>query len=286
MSLRRRLAEFGFESNDDYSFQIDCLMRAEVPHLRALQIAGDGGRRKTALANALAQALEFPRVLYHDFSQAEPPPAPIVIMTNEDGTASDGPNEEPPTAFERALTEVCAFSEGERAVLILDQLQLADFHDQTRLFQFIQTHVWSTSAGSVKANAKQLLLMLISEDTLYHPLAHVSYRIWADASGGRFDYRPEEFGLGVDAREMFAALAVLFDALATVPTTSELRKLLADALANARTEEHLRHCIFGWMEHIDRARLFSPTLTPLVHEAVMAINRFQGMDHIEIGSPL
>ena len=106
------------------------------------------------------------------------------------------------------------------------------------------------------------------------------------ASGGRFDYRPEEFGLGVDAREMFAALAVLFDALATVPTTSELRKLLADALANARTEEHLRHCIFGWMEHVDRARLFSPTLTPLVHEAVMAINRFQGMDHIEIGSPL
>ena len=282
MSLRRRLAEFGFESNDDYTFQIDCLLRADVAHLRSLQIAGDSGRRKTALANALAQALDYPRIVYHDFSQPEPPPAPIVVMTHEDGTSADGPNEEPPTAFERAVTEVCAFSEGERAVLILDQLQLADFHDQTRLFQFIQSHLWSTSAGSVKANAKQLLLMLISEDALYHPLAHVSYRIWADASGGRFDYRPEEFGLGLDARDLFAAFATLFDTLGSIPTTSEFRKLLADALVNARTEEHLRHCIFGWMEQVDRAQLFSPALSPFVHEAVMALNRYLGMDHIDI----
>ena len=172
--------------------------------------------------------------------------------------------------------------EGERVVLIVDQLQLADFHDQTRLFQFIQTRLWSTSAGSVKANAKQLLLVLISESVLYHPLAHCSYRIWADASGGRFDYRPDEFGLGLDARELFTAFAALFDALGSVPTSSEFRKLLIDALANARTAEHLRHCIFGWMEQIDRAQLFSPTLTPLVHEAVMAVNRYHGMDHIEI----
>lgn len=283
MSLRRRLAEFGFESNDDYTFQIDCLMRADVAHLRSLHIAGDSGRRKTALANALALALEFPRIVYHDFAQPEPPPPPIIVTTNDDGTAQDGPQELPPTAFERAVTEVCAFSEGERAVLILDQLQLADFHDQTRLFQFIQTHLWNSSAGSVKANAKQLLVVLISEDVLYHPLAHVSYRIWADASGGRFDYRPEEFGLGLDAREMFAAFAALFDALGSIPTTSEFRKLLADALAHARTEEHLRHCIFGWMEQVDRARLFSPALSPLVHEAVMAMNSHLGMDHIEIG---
>lgn len=283
MSLRRRLAEFGFESNDDYGFQIDCLMRAEIAHLRSLHIAGDSGRRKTALANALAQALAFPRVIYHDFAQPEPPPAPIVVTTNDDGHSGDGPLESPPTTFERAVTEACAFSEGERTILIIDQLQLADFHDQTRLFQFIQTHLWNTSAGSVKANTKQLLLVLISEDVLYHPLAHVSYRIWADASGGRFDYRPEEFGLGLDARDMFAAFAALFDALDAVPTTSEFRKLLTDALANARTEEHLRHCIFGWMEHIDRARLFSPALTPLVHAAVMAVNRHQGMDHIELG---
>ncbi len=109
--------------------------------------------------------------------------------------------------------------------------------------------------------------------------------IWdaQDASGGRFDYRPEEFGLGLDAREMFAAFAALFDALGSIPTTSEFRKLLADALAHARTEEHLRHCIFGWMEQVDRARLFSPALSPLVHEAVMAMNRHLGMDHIEIG---
>jgi len=282
MSLRRRLAEFGFESNDDYTFQIDCLMRAEIAHLRTLHIAGESGRRKTALANALAQALDFPRILYHDFAQPEPAAAPIIITSSEDGTTGDGPQELPPTAFERAITEVCAFSEGERVVLIVDQLQLADFHDQTRLFQFIQTRLWSTSAGSVKANAKQLLLVLISESVLYHPLAHCSYRIWADASGGRFDYRPDEFGLGLDARELFTAFAALFDALGSVPTSSEFRKLLIDALANARTAEHLRHCIFGWMEQIDRAQLFSPTLTPLVHEAVMAVNRYHGMDHIEI----
>ena len=41
-----------------------------------------------------------------------------MITTNEDGTAQDGPQELPPTAFERAVTEVCAFSEGERAILI------------------------------------------------------------------------------------------------------------------------------------------------------------------------
>jgi hypothetical protein len=37
------------------------------------------------------------------------------------------------------------------------------------------------------------------------------------------------------------------------------------------------------MEQVDRARLFSPALSPLVHEAVMAMNRHLGMDHIEIG---
>lgn len=283
MSLRRRLAEFGFESNDDYTFQIDCLMRADIAHLRTLHIAGDSGRRKTALANALAQALAFPRIVYHDFATPEPPPAPIVVATHEDGTAQDGPQELPPTAFERAVTEACAFSEGERAALILDQLQHADFNDQQRLFQLLQTHLWSTSAGSVKANARHLLVVLISEATLYHPLAHVSYRIWADASGGRFDYRPDEFGFGLDARELFAALAALFDTLGSVPTTSELRKLLTDALANARTEEHLRHCIFGWMEHVDRARLFSPAMSPLLRDAVTAINRHIGIDHIELG---
>ena len=104
MSLRRRLAEFGFESNDDYTFQIDCLMRAEIAHLRTLHIAGESGRRKTALANALAQALDFPRILYHDFAQPEPAAAPIIITSSEDGTTGDGPQELPPTAFARYLT--------------------------------------------------------------------------------------------------------------------------------------------------------------------------------------
>ncbi len=282
MGLRQQLAEHGFESNDDYEYQVRSLFQARVEHLRCLQIAGESGRRKTALASALAHALAYPRILYLDFSLPEPPPAAVHVTAGEDAINS---NEPALGAFERIVLEACAFSEAERCVLILDQLQAADFREQIRLFQFVQTAEWNGAAGSVKANPRNLLLVLISEQAIYHSLAHLAYRIWADASGGRFDYRPEDFGLGLDARALFAAMAELFDAIAAIPTPSELRRILDDALANARTSEQLRHSIFGWMERIDRSQLFSPTLTPSVENCVHAINQYVGIDEIELGSP-
>lgn len=280
MSLRQQLAEHGFESNDDYDFQVRCLFQAQTAHVRCLQIAGESGRRKTALASALAHALAYPRILYLDFSQPEPTPTPVITAADDVG----GPDEAPITAFERVVLEACAFSEAERCVLIIDQLQTADFREQIRLFQFVQSCEWTAASSTVKANPRNLLLILISEQPLYHSLAHLAYRIWADASGGSFDYRPEDFGLGLDARQMLAAFGALFDALGNVPTPSELRRILDDSLANVRTDEQLRHAIFGWMERVDRAQLFSPALVVVVSGCVQAINHYVGIDEIELGS--
>jgi hypothetical protein len=283
MGLRQQLAEHGFESNDDYEYQVRSLFQARIDHLRCLQIAGESGRRKTALASALAHALAYPRILYLDFSLPEPPPPPV---SNNPGEEAIGANEAPLSAFERIVLEACAFSEAERCVLILDQLHSADFRAQIRLFEFVQSSEWTAASGSVKANPRNLLLVLISEQPIYHSLAHLAYRIWADAAGGRFDYRPEDFGLGLDARALFTAMAEMFEAVGAIPTPSELRRILDDALSNARTAEQLRHSIFGWMERIDRAQLFSPALIPTVENCVHAINQYIGVDEIELGTPL
>lgn len=282
MSLRRRMAEFGFESNDDYEYPIRALMSARVEHLRCLQVAGESGRRKTAFANALAHALDYPHVIYHDFSLPEPP-APTIIVT-----AKDEENPEPAepglTRFERAVVEACAFSEAARAVLILDQLQAADFRDQLRLQQFIATREWSVPQGLVKANARHLLVVLISEAELYHSLARVSYRVWTDASAGRFEFRPGDVGLGLEAQPLFALLAELFDALGAVPTPTEFRRIVDDLLAQVRTEEQLRQTIFGWMERVDRTRLYANEMLPRVREVVRELNAMLGLEEVEITS--
>ena len=42
MSLRTRLAEFGFESNDDYDHALRCLFGQQLTHLRVLHVDGTG----------------------------------------------------------------------------------------------------------------------------------------------------------------------------------------------------------------------------------------------------
>jgi hypothetical protein len=278
MTLRRRLADFGFESNDDFEFPIRALFAARVEHLRCLHVDGESGRRKTAFANALARALDYARIVYHDFTTPEPPPAPIVI-SGEDKEKAE-PIEAPLSAFERAVTEACAYSEAERAILILDQMQAADFRDQTRLYHFVRTTEWPAAQGQVKANAKNLLVVLVSEEALYHSLAKVSYRVWTDATGGRFEYRPEEFGLGQDARELFAALGALFDALQSTPTPTELRHIVDDLLHQVRTEDQLRHTVFGWMERVDRPCLYSAALVPAVRAVIAALDALLGLEEV------
>lgn len=282
MSLRKKLAEFGFESNDDYDYALRCLFEAELTHLRCLNITGSSGRRKTALANALGHALDYPHLLYHDFSSAEPAPVlPPLLL--EDLTTGGAP-EAPLPAFERSLSEACAYSEGARTLLILDQLQAADFRQHIRLYHFVQTQEWISPQGTAVANPQHLLLVLISEQPLYHSLAKVSFRIHADASRGHLEYRPEDFGLDVSAAEFMRLLDQLFDALGNSPTSSEYARILADIHQRVRTEEQLRQSLYGWTESLDRAALQSAPLQPLLTAATQAINRYLGIEEIEIGS--
>ena len=279
MSLRKQLATHGFESNDDYEFALRSLFAAELPHLRTLHVDGAGGRRKTAFANALAHALDYPHILYHDFSQevALPPPQPIVL---DDGSV--GLPEAPAEPFDRVMTEACAFSEGARTIVILDQLQAADFADHIKLYHFASSREWSGTAGTVRANVRNLLLVLISEQPLYHSLAKISYRVWTDAQRAYLDYRPEDYGLGPDAQELFAALAGVFEAAQMSPTPSEFQHLLQDLLRHVRSEDQLRQALFGWTEGVERARLYSAELTPPLTAAVDALASYQGHEHNEM----
>jgi len=277
--LRHKLADFGFESNDDYDFQLRCLFEAELEHLRVLHVDGHAGRRKTAFANALAQALEYPHVLYHDFSRPVAAPAPVVTVDESD---PGGALEPPLSPFERAVTEACAYSEADRAMLILDQLQAADFADQVRLYRLAHSLEWTSGSGTVLANPRNLLMVLISEDRLYHSLARLSYRVWTDAERAFLDYRPEDFGLGRDAQALFDALTALFQALGSAPTPTEFGRLLRDLLLRVRGEDQLRHALFGWSEQLDRPRLYAPELLPLFRNTVDEIGRYVGLDHIEM----
>lgn len=280
MSLRKKLAEFGFESNDDYDYPLRCLFEAELTHLRCLNIVGASGRRKTALANALGHALDYPHLLYHDFTSAEPTAATIVLGDDTE----PGALEASLSAFERSMSEACAYSEGARTLLILDQLQAADFHDHIRLYHFVQTREWPAGHGTAIANPQHLLLVLISEEPLYHSLAKVSFRVHADASRGYLEYRPEDFGLDTSAAEFMAALGAVFHGLGASPTTSEYARILADIHQRVRTDEQLRQSLFGWMENVDRAALHAAPLQHLVAAATLAINRYLGIEEIEIGS--
>lgn len=279
MSLRHRLADYGFESNADYDYALRCLFEAELAHLRLLHVDGRGGRRKTAFANALAHALDYPHILYHDFSRREPPPAALPVQLDD---GSIGPPEPGLSAFERAVSEACAYSEAARTVLILDQLQAADFADQLRLVGFASSGEWTAGSATLVANRRHLLVLLIAEEALYHSLARLAYRVWTDSDRAFLDFRPEDFGLAPDAASLFDALGALFTALGAAPTASEFGRLIKDVLQRVRSEDQLRQSIFGWTEQIERARLYAPEITPQLARVVDAIGAYVGLDHIEM----
>lgn len=281
MSLRKQLADHGFESNDDYDFPLRCLFDAQLEHLRCLNLTGAQGRRRTAFAEALGLALEYPHRLYHDFSATEPPAAPVMLAA-ESGAPAEV-LEAPPSAFERAMTEACAYSEGARTILVLDQLQVADFKEHIRLYHFVASGEWTNAQGTAHAQTRHLLLVLISEEPLYHSLAKVSFRLHTDAGRGAVGYRPEDFGLPPAAVEFMTALAQVFEAVGAAPTPSEYRRILADLHTHVRTEEQLRLCLFGWMESLDRATLYARPIEPLLVDAQHAINRYFGLEEIELG---
>lgn len=279
MKLRRRLASHGFESNDDYEFALRLLFEAQPIGVRCLNIAGDSGRRKTAFAHALASALDYPHVLYHDFSREQPAP-PAMIVDAESGETQT--IEAAASPFDRVVTEACAYSEGARVILILDQIQASDFQEQVRLYQFAQSRQWSGIVGAVVANANNLLLVLISELPLYHSLQKISFKIWADAAGASLDFDPKDYGLGSEARALFVAMSDLFRQIGQSPTPSELRHILDDLLARVRSAEQLRTSLFGWIENLERERLYAAPIKPALDQVVSELDRLVGVEEIEI----
>jgi len=283
-TLRDRMAEHGFESNIDYSYHVNCLLsQADARAIPTLNVEGDSGRRKTAFANALAAALEYPHVLYHDFTQSQDPEPKVMPPANPE----EGGREEPPIpAFEREISSACAYSEGEKTVLILDQLQAADFREHLRLHRFIVEGRWQMGDAAFVANPGNLLLMLIAEEPLYHSLQKVGFSVWVPrASVGEADYVPADFGLGPEAGALMARLGELFRTLGVQPTPSEFRRLLFDIQNNVRTREELTHSIYGWTEGIDYTLLVSEAIQQRIEDLMPELWEFVGMELVELQAP-
>src|SRR6185369_12365353 len=162
-------------------------------------------------------------------------------------------------------------------------LQAAHFNDQRRLYQFGTSREWSNSAGTVQANARNFLLVLISEQPLYHSLAKCSFRVWTDAQRAFLDYRPADYGFGGEAKLLFEAVGSLCLAVGCSPTPSEFGLLLQDLVQRTRSEEQIRQSLFGRIESVDRNRLYSPEV--LVHLRVLLaeLERLLGADEVTLG---
>jgi len=286
MSLRKKLAEFGFESNEDYDFAVRTLLESENSSVRTAELVGAVARRKTAFAHALGLALAYPHRLYHDFTrqQVAEPAAPTRDEDDENIDTGDRRAAVPLNAFERILTEACAFSESSRTLLILDQLQACDFADQLRLFQFIQSGIWSERGGTVIAHRRNLLVLLISNEALYHSLQKCSFRIFTDASAGVFDFKPEDFGLGANTQTLIDAFAALFDALHCQPTRGEFERILRDCEARVRTAEQLRICVFGRIENLDRDALYDTSLLPIINRLLHELTELLGIEVVSLSA--
>lgn len=277
MTLARRLADHGFLSNADYDYPVRCLLGAPVEHLRCLNVEGETGRRKTAFANALAQALDYAHVLYHEFDDRPEAPEPVRIPRPPEEEEHVG--EAPVNALDRVMSEACALSEGERSILILDQLQLAPFRQHLRLADFIRSLQWSYGDMTLKANPQNLLLFLISEEPLYHSLQQVSFNIWVDSgTEGTVEITPAALGLAENAREMLEALKAIFAALDVNPTLAEYRRVVHDIHVNIHDLEHLRTSIYGWVEGVNRQHLMSRQIEAVLERQMPPISRYLGID--------
>lgn len=286
-SLREKMAEHGYESNESYDYIVRCLHSAPGPTIRCLNIEGDSGRRKTAFANALGHALNVEHVIYHDFTQQEELQAPTVVQVSE---GNEGKEEPPVGLFDRIMSDVCAFSEAEKTILILDQLHVADFKDHIRIYQFLTEYEWRYGDAVFYANRKNLMVFLISEAALYHSLQKNSFKIWiANASNQAAPYRPSDFKLGVEAESLISALHNLFQQLQIYPTFSEYKKIIHDIQHNVRFADDLKISIYGWTEAIDRKQFISEDFDRAISQLMPEVEAFIGIEESvelsEIPSP-
>jgi len=279
-TLQKRMADFGFESNEDYQYHFRCLMNSQFEGIKCINIDGRKGRRKTAFASAFAHALDYPELFYYDFTQKAEIEGKVVIPPSKD---EQGISEQAVNNFDHIMSEACAFSEGEQIVLILDQLHTADFKDHIRIYHFIKSCEWNYGKNSLKASADNLLLLLISDEPLYHSLQKCSFRIWVNAvSSVQKDYSPEDFGLEEDILLLMEALTRIFIKLEMAPTHSEYKNIINDIHLNIQTEEQLGHSLYGWIEGVNRELLLSKEMAPLLTEAVLQIQLYHGIDEVVI----
>ena len=274
------MARNGFESNDDYEYRVRCLLSYPASGLRTLAVEGESGRRKTAFANALANALGWDHVLYHDFTATGPRLGQLEVPDVPD---AEGESAVPLTTFDRTLSEACAFSEAASTILIVDQLQAADFADHLRLHRFVTTGEWTYPLATLRANQRRFLLMLISEGPLFHSLQKECFRIWTDPEHAPTPLEPSRFGLDDDARPVLIALASVFDVLGIWPTPTAIERIVHDVVHHARTARQLRQSLYGWTEGLGWAALNAPDLVEPLNAVEQAIADFLGHDEIELG---
>ncbi len=275
--LRQKMAAKGFESNENYDYILKCLRSQTSEGIPCLNIQGNCGRKKTAFANALALSIDTPHVLYHDFTQEDPAKnfTPKTIIKDDEEVVEEPPIE----AFDKVLSDACAFSEGEQTVLILDQLQVADFKQHIRLYDFLISQEWSYRDTNFYANHKNLTLYLISEEPLYHSLIKQSFRVWIDIKDQQpLKFLPEELGLEDSAQDLIDAFYELFTTLEYSPTFSEYKKILHDAEHNILSLQDLKQSLFGWIESLDQATLKNDEYKPAFMKTLDAIQSYIGIE--------
>lgn len=279
--LKTSLAEHGFTSTESYDHALRCFLSNPVEGIPCLNIDGDSGRRRTAFAHALANAMSVEHILYYEFGKDKPVPQIIRIQEGEEVV------EEPPVeAFDRVLTEACAQSEAESTVLILDQLHKTQFLNHIRLFEFMSSGKWAYSDVSYQANLNNLKVFLISDEPLYHSLHNRSFRIWI--GGVHVASNPvsaAELGLDENNCLWFHSLQKLFQQLKVSPGLEEYRHLVFDIEQQVRSTEQLKVSLFGWLESIDRQQLDDELIQLAIDRVVLDIQQSLGIDEeIEISS--
>lgn len=278
--LKPGLSQHGFTSTESYDHAVSCFLSNPTAQIRCMNVDGDCGRRRTAFAHALANALNASQVLYYEFGKDKRVPQIIRIQEGEEVI------EEPPVdAFDRILTEACAQSEAEHTVLILDQLHKTQFLNHIRLFEFIQSGLWRYGNVQYQANLLNLKIFLISDEPLYHSLQSSAFRIWINSSNKvTLRVSAAELGLEEDC-SWLNSLEKLLNKLKLSPTLEEYQRLAFDIEQQVRSEHQLKVSLFGWLENVDRQQLESDELLPYLNDVLQAIQ--EGLDvheEIEISS--
>ncbi|QIK39127.1 hypothetical protein GWK36_05770 [Caldichromatium japonicum] len=281
-ALSAKLAEYGFESNDDYDYLVRCLFATPYTGIRLLNIEGDGERRKTAFAVALARALDYPQILYHDFTDTHPPLPDVILPPTRDELGRMEPPIEP---LDRVVSEACAHSEGEPTALIVDQLQAADFREHLRLYRLIKEGIWEVRGAPYVANPRHLFVILISKAPIYHSLRKEGFRLWIGRlPDRRTPFQPADFGLGPEAEAVFAAINRLFELFDVAPTHGELARLLVDLRLHVRTLEHLRLSLYGRLESVEREQLNDERTQDAQQQLLDTARAWLLVEHIEYGT--